>query len=182
MSFSSRQNVMPNFKLLALSALGGIVTSIGLAGSALAQSTTTVVTSTAVVAASCTITSASDGNLVAQQNPTTQLWGKGNDRGTVIVSCNQSGKRLELTINDTSSKYYNGKPRARLSAGGNASGNFNVTTGYATLVNGIFRDILTTTVSGGDIARIDGEINAPTGGLLQAANDYKLVVDAELTP
>jgi hypothetical protein len=188
MSFSSRQKVMSNFKLLALSKLVGIAPLLCCASSALAQSKTSVgsvVNFGYTMIASCTITSTTNGSLVAQQTPTTQLWGKGNDRAKVVVFCNQSGKRLELSINDAASNYYNGRPRARLSAGGDASGNFNVNTGYATINNGIYRDILTTTDALGDIARIDGEINAlnaPTGVLLQAANDYKLVVNVSITP
>jgi hypothetical protein len=176
---------MSHAKLLVTSAIGGLALTFGCSSLARSQATgTSSVGFSFIVPSNCTISSTIDGNLVGQQSPPTQLWGKGNDRGTVIVSCNQTGKRLELSINTASSKVHNGIPRARLSGGGNASGNFNFTppSGYATINNGIIRNISTTTAGGGDIARIEGEINAPNGLLLQAAPDYKLVIDAIITP
>jgi hypothetical protein len=164
-------------KLITLSAVVG-VSLISYGKSTAAQ---TPVNFPGTVTSSCNITSVGNGAFSEDPGtPATVLIATGGDRGTVVVQCNDSAKSLNLTINSGSSVVYNGTAKIR----------FNGETGIFEYVNQpalpsagpITLLLANPTSSSGDTGRIQARIDAPTGKLLKAANDYKIVVDATITP
>jgi hypothetical protein len=165
---------MRQAKLLTLAAVVGL-SLINSGNSAHSQ----VANFPGTVPPSCTLTS-TDGTFSEDGTPATLLVANGGDRGTVTVNCNQSGKSLSLTINTAASTVYNGTGKIRFGGTTGVFAGVN-TPGFPTTAP-ITAAIANPTAAIGDVGRVQSQIEAPTGKLLKAANNYKLVVDATITP
>jgi hypothetical protein len=135
------------------------------------------------VTASCTIHSVTDGNLSEELSnfPAIALVATGLDRGVVKVKCNTTTNKLNLAINSASTNVYNGTAKIRFNGGGGVFGIANSPNGVPS-TNPILVNLPTPTSASGDTGYIQVRVDAPSGKLLQAASDYKVVVDATIVP
>jgi hypothetical protein len=167
-------------KLLTISAIAGLsLISYGRSAHALP------VNVTGSVSSSCTL-AVSPGSLFEDTVPETVLVGNGGNSGTVVVTCNDSAKRLKLTINNAASVVNNGIGKIRFVGPALPASTNGVFAGIALPLSGpaidpIIVAIANPTKSGGDTGLIQARIEAPPNKLLKAGS-YNLVVDAEITP
>lgn len=170
-------------KLLTISALAGL-SLISYGRSAYAET----VSLTGTVPSSCTLAT-SPGSLIEDGTPATNLVANTTDRGTVVVTCNESPKNLRLEISNTS-VLYNGIAKIRFNgAPGGVFAGINIpgtptTSPFNVLISGPTKAI-------GDTGYIQARIDAPgTPGanLLKVAGspssnpEYNLVVKATIVP
>lgn len=162
-------------KLLTISAIAGLsLISYGRS----AQAAPVLVNLVGSVDSSCTLAVTKGGTLRQDSEPATDLVAIGDDRGTVVVKCNDSSKSLRLAINSISSSIPSGTAtiRSTTEAGGATPG----TSGSLTTVP-IERFLTNPTDENGETVRVQAKIKAPANKLLKAGV-YLLVVDASITP
>jgi hypothetical protein len=169
-------------QLFTLSAVVGL-TTIGYGNVAQA----TPVNFSGSVATSCSIDSVTNGTLSEELSafPAIALVATGGDRGVVKVKCNTTTSKLDLAINPVSTKVYNGTAKIRFnglaSTWGTTGTNINLPLGIPSS-SPIQVLLPAPTRAIGDTALIQVRVDAPLGKLLQAANDYLVVVDATIVP
>jgi hypothetical protein len=164
-------------KLLTISAIAGLsLISYGHS----AHAAPVPVTLTGSVASSCTL-AVGDGSLSGDIEPALFISATGGDRGTVVVTCNDSTKSLRLAIDSRASVLYNGIGKIRTNGAGGVFGTRNTPTSQPGL-DPIVLALTSPTKAAGDTVRVQARIDAPAGQLLRAASDYNLVVTATITP